>query len=247
MKLNVLFFVLEEVLPTKEFKKEGREELLVGGKMVNKRKMVELPKPKLKGSLALEEAFLKRRTTRFFQEKDIDLKVISQLLWALQGITYVEDREDEVTIYHRAAPSAGRSFPLEVYMVTPTGFYYYLPQDHRLEQISDEDLRAHLSEAAISRPNQEAIRTVPLTIVLAADNTRALNATPIMENAVRYVHLEAGHAVQNLLLQAASLDLGVCTLTSYQIATVYQALGLPRDHRPIYLLPVGYPASEPSE
>jgi len=68
-----------------------------------------------------------------------------------------------------------------------------------------------------------------------------LKATPLFENAVRFVHLEAGHATQNLILQATSFGLGVCTITSYQIAIFYEALKLPLNHRPIYILPIGFP------
>ncbi|MFX1250911.1 MAG: nitroreductase family protein [Promethearchaeota archaeon] len=53
--------------------------------------------------------------------------------------------------------------------------------------------------------------------------------------------LEAGHATQNLILQAACHRLGVCTITSYQLGSVYESLKLPREHRPIYLLPIGFP------
>ncbi|MDH5732452.1 MAG: nitroreductase family protein [Candidatus Bathyarchaeota archaeon] len=76
---------------------------------------------------------------------------------------------------------------------------------------------------------------------MAVDNRRALKATPLLENALRFVHIEAGHATQNLILQAVSFGLGVCTITSYQVATVYEVLKLSRDHRPIYILPIGFP------
>jgi len=209
--------------------------------MTMKQEIVKLPRPRFQGPMSVEEALAARRTIRNFSSKELTLPQLSQLLWALQGITYIEDLPGGGTLHHRAAPSAGRTFPLEVYTAIPAGLYHYKPHEHELHRVSDVDLRAKLSEAALSESNREAIKTAPLTVVLAADNSRALKATPIMESALRYVHLEAGHAAQNLALQAASLGLGICTITSYQVAKVYDALKLPLNHRPIYLLPVGFP------
>jgi SagB-type dehydrogenase family enzyme len=144
-------------------------------------------------------------------------------------------------IFHRTAPSAGRTYPLEMYVALHTGLYNYAPKPHVLKLINADDIRSNLSEAAFTPQNKKAIKTAPLTIILCADNNRALEATPILESAVRFTHLEAGHAVQNLILQAFSIGLGVCTITSYNIATVYKVLKMPRNHRPIYLLPTGFP------
>ena len=49
-------------------------------------KMIKLPTPAYDGKLALEAAFLRRRSIRNYKEDPVDLKEISQLLWAAQGI-----------------------------------------------------------------------------------------------------------------------------------------------------------------
>jgi len=59
--------------------------------------------------------------------------------------------------------------------------------------------------------------------------------------AERYVHLEAGHAAQNVLLQATALDLAAVPIGAFQDDDVRQVLALPRTHRPLYLVPVGRP------
>jgi len=207
---------------------------------MKEQRILKLSHPRFTGSMPVEEAFKLRRTIRRFSRKEIDLSVISQLLWALQGITYVEDSPGERKIFHKSAPSAGRSYPLEVYVAFSRGLYRYEPRKHVLRLITDIDIRDKLSEAAITPLNKEAIKTTPLTIILTVDNRRALKATPLMENAVRFVHLEAGHATQNLILQAVSLGLAVCTITSYNVAAVYEVLKLPLDQRPIYILPIGF-------
>ncbi|MBD3192805.1 MAG: SagB/ThcOx family dehydrogenase [Candidatus Heimdallarchaeota archaeon] len=209
-------------------------------------KILSLPRPQFTGTTPLEEAFKLRRTVRKFSSKELDLSIISQLLWALQGITISEDSANGKKICHRAAPSAGGSYPLRVYLAFSRGFYQYNSLKHELQLLSEKDLREKLSEAPFAPHNKEAIKIAPITIILTADNQNALEPTPIMENALRFVHLEAGHATQNLILQAVALELGVCTMTSYQINRVYQILDLPLEHRPIYLLPIGYPSESPS-
>ena len=57
----------------------------------------------------------------------------------------------------------------------------------------------------------------------------------------RYVHLEAGHAAQNLLLEAVALGLGAVPIGAFHDADVQKALSLPRNHEPLYLIPVGKP------
>ena len=208
---------------------------------MKKQRVLKLSHPRFTGSMPVEEAFKLRRTIRRVSRKEIDLPVISQLLWALQGATYVEASPGEGKIFHKSAPSAGRSYPLEVYVAFSRGLYHFDSRKHVLRLLSSIDIRDKLSRAAMTPLNKEAIKAAPLTIVLTADNRRALKATPLMENAVRFIHLEAGHATQNLVLQAVSLGLAVCTITSYNTAAIYEALKLPLDQRPIYILPIGFP------
>lgn len=211
---------------------------------MKKQNILKLPEPRFKGGMPIEKALSFRRIIRRFSSKEIDFSVISQLLWAFQGTTYVENLPGDKKILHKAAPSAGRTYPLEVYVAFSMGLCRYEPKKHALHLIDDKDIRDKLSEAAITPLNKEAIKTAPLTMILAADNRRAMKATPLLENALRFVHLEAGHATQNLILQAVSLGLGVCTITSYNVATVYEALRLPLEQRPIYILPIGFGKEE---
>jgi nitroreductase len=60
--------------------------------------------------------------------------------------------------------------------------------------------------------------------------------------AERYVVLEAGHAAQNLLLQAVALGLGAVPVGAFDDAAVSEVIGLPAAQSPLYLIPVGHPA-----
>jgi nitroreductase len=51
--------------------------------------------------------------------------------------------------------------------------------------------------------------------------------------------MEAGHASQNVYLQAASLRLGTVAVGALSEDEVRQITGMPADERPLYIMPVG--------
>ena len=59
------------------------------------------------------------------------------------------------------------------------------------------------------------------------------------ERGIRYVHIEVGHAAQNVCLQAEALGLGVCMVGAFHDGRVRELLNLPDEAEPLYLVPVG--------
>jgi nitroreductase len=51
--------------------------------------------------------------------------------------------------------------------------------------------------------------------------------------------MEAGHATQNLCLQATALDLGIVTVGAFYDDQVKEVLNLPEGEQPLYIIPVG--------
>lgn len=188
-----------------------------------------LPTPAREGQLSLEGALERRRSIRDFSDEPLTDAELSQLLWAAQGVTDPRG--------YRTAPSAGALYPLEVYVATADGFYHYAPGPHDLTQLTDRDLRPALHEAALF---QDAIIEAPAVFVMAAVYERTAKKYGA-ERSPRYVHLEAGHAAQNLLLQAVALDLGSVPIGAFHDSQVQEVLSLPADHQPLYLIPVGHP------
>ena len=190
---------------------------------------LDLPPPRLDGDMSLEAAIAGRRSVRAFTETPLTLEQVGQLLWAAQGITDPRGL--------RAAPSAGALYPLELYVILPDGLYHYQPDGHRLRQLGTEDLRSAVWEAGL---RQDSLRAAPAVFLFTAVYTRT--AARYGDRAPRYVHMEVGHAAQNLALQAAALGLGSVPIGAIEDARLKAALGLPADHEPLYLLPVGVPA-----
>jgi SagB-type dehydrogenase family enzyme len=190
---------------------------------------IDLPQPEVTAGGSLADALARRRSVREYQPRPLDMADISQLLWAAQGITS--------SAGGRTAPSAGGLYPLELYLVTQSGRYHYDPNRHQLEVLGEDDVRRELSRAALS---QEAVEEAAAVFIVAAVYSRT--EQKYGERAELYVKLEAGHAAQNLLLQAVSLGLGAVPIGAFHNDEVQEVLDLPNDHEPLYLIPVGHPA-----
>jgi SagB-type dehydrogenase family enzyme len=159
---------------------------------------------------------------------------VGQVLWAAQGIT--NDRG------YRTTPSAGALYPLEVYVVAGSvvdleaGVYRYRPDGHLLVRIGGGDRRADLQAAAV---DQASVGDAPATLVIAAVPERT--TAKYGERGTRYVAMEAGHAAENVYLQAAALNLGTVAIGAFDDDRVEEILMLPKNATPLYLMPVGRP------
>jgi SagB-type dehydrogenase family enzyme len=188
--------------------------------------VINLPSPGQKGRMSLEETLKNRESIRDFSSKPLTKEELSQLLWAVQGTT----RDWGA----RTTPSAGALFPLEVYVVLKEGVFHYSPKDHSLSRNLEQDVRNQLAKTALG---QDSVQKAPAVFVIAAVYERT--SKKYGNRAERYVKMEAGHAGQNLLLQAVSLGLGAVPVGAFQDDKVKQVLNLPIDHEPLYLIPVG--------
>jgi SagB-type dehydrogenase family enzyme len=198
----------------------------------NAQDSVKLPEPNYDGKTSVEKALQKRRSLRQYKDLPITLQDLSQLLWAAQGISGTGGR--------RTAPSAGALYPLEVCVVAgnvtglSVGIYSYDPLKRELSRILDSDKRVELSKAALG---QSSINKAAAILVISAVYERV--AVKYGERGIRYVHMEAGHAAQNVFLQAVSLDLGTVVIGAFHDEEVRAVLHLPGQVQPLYLMPVG--------
>ncbi|HMB65824.1 MAG TPA: SagB/ThcOx family dehydrogenase [Patescibacteria group bacterium] len=194
---------------------------------------IDLPKPIKTSSTSVEEAITNRRSVRSYGSEALSLQSIAQLLWAAQGVTGPADRK-------RAAPSAGALYPLEVYAVVDDspeldpGVYHYLPESHELELVREGSLTRNLAEAALG---QMFVAEAPASIVITGDYS--VTTRKYGERGRQYVHMEAGHAAENLFLQAVSLDLKTVTVGAFYEDEMKNLLRLPEDETPFYIMPVG--------
>lgn len=187
-----------------------------------------LPPPRTASPVSLEAALEQRRSVRSFLSDPLDRGELGQLLWAAQGVTEPADQ--------RTAPSAGALHPLEIYAITSTEVLYYDPVTHSVSTHRRGDFRHAVQAAAFW---QESVGEAPVVLVIAAVHART--AARYGERAARYVLLEAGHAAQNVLLEAVALGLGAVPIGAFSDERLAAVLELPPQERPIYLIPVGHP------
>jgi SagB-type dehydrogenase family enzyme len=196
--------------------------------------VIRLPEPRRQSNVSVESALQKRRSVREYRDEPLTLSDLSQLLWAAQGFTGPGGA--------RTVPSAGALYPLEVYLVAgrvndlASGIYRYRPQHHELVRVAEGDKRASLAAAAL---DQDCVRNGAVTLVLAAVYERVTKKYG--QRGVMYAHMEAGHASQNVYLQAVALNLGTVAVGAFEDEPVKKLLTLPADEQPLYLLPVGRP------
>ncbi|MFA9425138.1 SagB/ThcOx family dehydrogenase [Natronorubrum sp. A-ect3] len=199
---------------------------------------IELPKPETDSSTSVERAIATRASRRSFTRTPVTLTDVSQLLWAAQGVTHVREGTKM-----RAVPSAGATYPLTAFLeVAPEGcpelepgLYRYASAHHRLESELETAVHGELTRAAL---DQEVIRDAPATIVLAANADRTRRQYP--DHGDRYVHMEAGHAAQNVHLVCESRDLCSCPVGAFSDDDVAAVLELPARLEALYLVPFGH-------
>ena len=194
---------------------------------------IPLPEGRSGQEMSVEEALEQRRSIREFSREGLALEDVSQLLWAAQGITSRRG--------YRSAPSAGGLYPLEIYVVAgevegvSPGVYRYRPEKHDLVLVTTGDLRKPLASAALG---QNWVRQAPAVLVITGVYDRTM--AKYGQRGRRYVHMEVGHAAQNVYLQATVRGLGTVMVGAFVDEEVQKVLNLPADHEPLGLMPIGH-------
>ncbi len=199
---------------------------------------INLPKPMLASRTSVQAAMQARRSRRNFSSDSLNIKQIGQMLWAGQGIT--------VDWGGRTSPSAKSAYPLTLYLVAnkvvdlDPGVYQYVPGDreakHQIQLIKQGDLHTALGTAigqnAASNPSALILVTGDMNKMAKAFDGKRLDNN---------VYLEAGHAAENMYLEAESLGLGMVTMTGFDETKVRNVIGTPATDTIIYVIPLGIP------
>lgn len=191
---------------------------------------IDLPAPEKVKGMSVEKALSRRRSVRNYTDQALDVQQISQLLWSAQGIT--SDWGG------RTAPSAGATYPLEIYVVVnksetvTAGVYHYENKDHSIQLVKKGFWGKKLSQASLG---QASIEQAPVDIIITAVVQRT--AERYGERAERYVYMEAGHVSQNIYLQAESLGLGTVVIGAFHDDQVQKVLGI--EEEVMSIMPIG--------
>jgi len=201
-----------------------------------------LPAPRLEGTMSVEQALATRRSHRSFQDKPLSAEQLSQMLWSAYGVTFPLPNHPHLRGGLRTAPSAGASFPFEIYAIIGNvdgiepGVYLWISEENKLIRRIDRDVREELAQAALG---QMMVRDAPVSIFWSAVFSRMTNRYG-PRGRERYVPMDLGHSAQNVYLQATALGLGTVAIGAFIDARVSEILQLPAEEEPLYIMPVGY-------
>ncbi len=213
------------------------------GDKMDVKQAINLPEPAFESDVPVEEALKNRRSIRSYQDKELTLEHLSQILWSAYGITKpMESGPDFLRGGLRAAPSAGARYPLEIYAVCgevsglAAGIYKYDSREHTLKLLQSGDHRSDLTEAAYG---QSFIARAPASLFYSAIYERTTSKYG-QRGKDRYVCMDLGHSAENVYLQAYSLNIGTCAVGAFSDKEVSKVMQLPDQETPLYIMPLGY-------
>jgi len=188
--------------------------------------MIALPAPETAGGIPLMEAFAKRHSAREFDVRQPPLPLLSNLLWAANGINRADG--------HHTAPSAMNAQEIDIYVALPAGAYLYAPAANALQLVAGSDVRRVTGY-------QDFVDEAPLDLVYVADHRR-MTLIPVASRD-SFASAAAGAIAENVYLFAAGNGLSTVIRAWINREAIADALGLSHDHQVLLSQTVGFPKS----
>lgn len=184
---------------------------------------LKLPAPDTKGGKPLMECMTLRKSGRNFSDKKLSPQIISNIMYAADGIT----REDG----RKTVPTARNAQNQLIYAATADGSWLYMPKTHTLKKLGDKDIRAVCGM-------QKFHAKAPLVVIFVAEPAKVGKTQEQQQN---YAANHAGYASQNVYLYAASEGLATVVCAMVDRKALSKALDLPKGQQIMYSQPIGYP------
>lgn len=188
-----------------------------------------------KKNYSLETALKTRQTAREFTGGSITRDILDDLIWAAYGHTHSDG-----SVKMRTAPSAGATYPVEIYLVLHNvneytdGIYLY---DTRNEQLTTVKEGGYLNDICRASLEQDFIPLANVTFLLVYNPDRIVRHYG--RESRKYALLECGHIAQNILLMAAARGLGSVPVGAFYQERLGSILGLQKDREVLYMICVG--------
>jgi len=188
-------------------------------------KPVKLPAPQLESGKPLMQALKARKSSRAFSAKELPLQVLSDLLWAADGISRPNSGL-------RTAPSAMDMQEIDIYLAKADGLYLFDPQKNMLIPVIAEDIRGLTG-------GQEFVKEAPLNLIYVADLSKMSRLSE--SEAESYAGMDTGFISENAYLYCASAGLATVVRGSIDRVGLAKAMKLRADQKIILAQTVGYP------
>lgn len=186
---------------------------------------VKLPVPNLNSGKSLMQSLQLRKSSRDFSTKKMPMEVLSNMLWAANGINRTESGK-------RTAPSAVNWQEIDIYVAMADGLYLYNAREHMLKQVIKKDIRELTGK-------QSFVKEAPVNLVYVADYSRMGKANAEEKNF--YSAADTGFIAQNVYLYCASEGLVTVIRGSIDKDILAKAMRLSDNQKVIMSQTVGYP------
>jgi SagB-type dehydrogenase family enzyme len=186
---------------------------------------IKLLKPQTEGGIPLMQALKARQSLREFSTDKLPLQVLSNLLWAADGVNRADSGK-------RTAPSAVNWQNIDIYVAMADGLYVYQPAEHVLKGILSEDIRATTGK-------QDFVKDVPANLIYVADFSKINRGTDQDKNFYSAAH--TGFISQNVYLYCASEGLATVVRGLIDKEAMAKLMKLRPDQKVMLAQSVGYP------
>lgn len=186
---------------------------------------IKLLAPQTDSGKLLMQALLLRQSVREFSSEKLPLQVLSNLLWAANGVNRPDSGK-------RTAPSAMNVQNIDIYAATFDGLYLYDPVKHVLKLILKEDVRPDTGK-------QDFVKVAPLNLIYVADLSKFQRGTD--EDKLFYSAAHVGFISQNVYLYCASTGLATVVRGMVDKEVLAKRMNLRPDQKILLAQTVGYP------
>lgn len=201
---------------------------------------ISLPEPVFEGCVTVFEALKRRRTSRSISDKKISLQLLSNILWAGQGVNRVKGHGPFEAL-GLTAGSASNSQEIRVYVAKEEGVYLYEPYSHNLTPVLAGDIRS----IALGPGQGMAGADAPVRLIYVVDIDKFKSAgfqepgLYDIEVQKSYYFVDTGLIAQNVYLAAASLGLA-SWFHNCNKAKLAKVLKLKPQQKPLFGQTIGY-------
>jgi hypothetical protein len=173
---------------------------------------IKLVAPDTSGGIPVLDAIKARRAGRSMSDKMLSGKHLSTLLWSVWGYSSDDDR--------RVVPTAMNEQKMELYVVTPNGWYLYDAEENVLNQKGKKDLRPLIAQG------QDYAKIAPVHLLFVTDDKKygAMHAGSMYENAGLYCASEKLQCVVRAWIDQAGLK-SEMALTGDKEVVITMAVG----------------------
>ena len=184
-----------------------------------------LPAPDFSKGMPLMKCLKNRKTSRSFKKDEFTFDIISELLWAANGINRVDSGK-------RTAPSAMNSQEIDIYVALKRGLYKYNYKKHLLSPFMDKDIREFTGY-------QKFTQVAPVNLIYVANLDKLTGGDGTMKEF--YSAVDTGFISQNVYLYCASKGLSTVILGWIDRKKIAEIMKLSKNQKVILTQPVGFP------